>query len=234
MEEHAEIISGSKVIGYLDSLIKTRRVCKMEIPNTEYGWITLLLGIRQLNHSHYLLIDKVAGFEKAFSRSTDQEIFLEVLENDGVPCQFKTRVIECHPTAILAEVPKSIYRMQRRGHFRIKAHSGTEIAYHLNQTVRGMGIVMDYSLGGVAFFMERSLQLHVGQEIDKIELRIPQGDQWISFQIPKVIVRRIERNFPEKDLCCLEFLEMSEKTIEPLWHHIFNEQRMLLRRIKKA
>jgi c-di-GMP-binding flagellar brake protein YcgR len=81
--------------------------------------------------------------------------------------------------------------------------------------------------------MERSLQLHVGQEIDKIELRIPQGDQWISFQIPKVIVRRIERNFPKKDVCCLEFLEMSEKTIEPLWRHIFKEQRMLLRRIKK-
>ena len=234
MEQPAEMIDGKRLIDTLWALIDSRRLCKMVIPNTPYGLITLLLGFQKQGNSQYLLIDNEPGFERTFSRLTNPEVSLEFLEKDGVPCQFKTRVIECHPTVLLAEVSRSIYRIQRRRHFRIKAHSGTEIAYHLSQTVKGMGIVKDYSLGGVAFLMERSMKIEVGDYTDKIELRIPQEDQPISFQIPKAIVRRTERNFPEKDLYSLEFLEMSKKTIDPLWRHIFKEQRMLLRRIKKA
>ena len=68
MDQTAEILDGNRLIGTLHGAIESRRVCKMEIPNTKFAWITLILGIQSVGDSHYLLIDKVAGFEKALSQ----------------------------------------------------------------------------------------------------------------------------------------------------------------------
>ena len=233
MEESLEIVEGKRLLEMLHGWIDARRVCKVEIPNTRYGWITLLLGIQEVDQTYYLLIDKVKGFERALSRSPDQEVSIEFIEKDGVACQFKIQVVECLPKIIRAELPKSIYRMQRRRSFRTKAWSGTEIVFHLSQGKEERSKVKDYSLGGVAFFMDRPLEIHMGDELTRIDLTIPQGGREISFHIPKALVKRIERDPQGKDVCALEFLEMPEATQERLWLHIFKEQRSLLRKTGK-
>lgn len=233
MEESIEIVEGKRLIGMLHGLIDSHRICKMEIPNTSYQWITLLLGLQELDHSYYLLIDKVKGFEKALSRSPDREISVEFIEKDGVACQFKTQVIECLPKILRAELPMSIYRMQRRKSFRTKAWSGTEIVFHLTQGKEERLKVKDYSLGGVAFFMDRPIEIHIGDELTKIDLMVPQDGREIYFHISRASVKRIERRFPGKDVCALEFLEMPRETQERLSRQIFKEQRALLRKTGK-
>lgn len=230
--DQPEIIYGEKLLEMLKVLSESRRFCKMEIPHTNYGWITLVLGLQPVGRLNYLLIDKVAGFEQRLSRSLNQEISVEFLETDGVPCQFRARVFECRPEAIWVELPTSLYRIQKRRFFRVKARLGTAIVFHLDQAIEEKASVKDYSLGGVAFFMDRHLKLAVGDQPKEMELRIPQRNGSVSFHIPLATVIRIEPQIGGKDICALEFSEIPEATREQLWRHIFKEQRLFLRKTK--
>src|SRR5512139_3140724 len=110
MDQSAEVLDGNSLIGTLHGAIESRRVCKMEIPNTKFVWITLILGIQSIGDSHYLLIDKVSGFEKAVNQSRNEEIAVDFMEADGVPCHFTTRVVKLRPEALWVEMPQSIFR----------------------------------------------------------------------------------------------------------------------------
>ena len=232
MGQTAEILDGNRLIGTLHGAIESRRVCKMEIPNTKFEWITLILGIRSVKDSHYLLIDKVAGFEKALSQSRNKEIVIDFMEADGVPCHFTTRVMEFRPDALWVELPQSIFRMQKRRFYRVKARLGTELVFHLGLGQEEKARVRDYSMGGVAFLMERHLKLNPEEQVTDIELKVPQGREMISFYNPLAVVIRIEAQPGGKDVCVLEFVGMSDATKERLWRHIFEEQRMQLKKTK--
>jgi len=234
MDEAAEILDGQRLLGTIEGVIEARRVCRMEIPNTEFAWITIILGMESIGDSHFLLIDKVREFETAMSHSTGKEISVDFMEADGVPCHFTTQVFESRADALWVELPRSILRMQKRKYYRVKARSGTEIVFHLGPGQKEKATVRDYSMGGIAFVMERHVKLEPGERVTRVELRIPQGSQSISFPIPFAIVKRIERQPGQKEVCVLEIADMSESTKEVLWRHIFEEQRTLLKRTKKS
>ncbi len=233
MEELGEMISGKGMIDHLHELVAKRRMCKMEIPNTPHSWITLLLNLREIGGSYYLWIDRVAGGEKILARYRDREVSFEFLEIDGVPCRFQTRIVGFHPEGWRAELPKSIFRLQRRGFVRIAARSGVEIVFHFGKGEE-RAKVKDYSLGGVSFFGDRSLPLHPGDSVDQLELKIPRGPGEINFRIPRAVVRRMERHSSGKDLWALQFVEMSDNTQQQMWRHIFEEQRIWLQKIKRT
>lgn len=114
-EQYSEIITGDKdVLNTLRPLIASRVMCKMEILRTNESWVTLLLEIRNLGNTYQLLIDNVAGFEAGLSKFSDKEVSLEFAEKGGVPCRFNTRISACNPREILSELPRVIYRIQRR------------------------------------------------------------------------------------------------------------------------
>jgi c-di-GMP-binding flagellar brake protein YcgR len=231
-DQPTEIIDGEKLVEMLQGWIHSRRICKMEIPDTHYGWFTLLSGLQKGPDSQYLLIDKVSGFEKAISRSTSQEVALEFLEKDGIRCQFMTRVIKSRASEIQVELPNAIYRIQRRATFRIPALSGTEIIFYIYPDKEERAKVKDYSLGGVAFLMEEVLKLSIDDKVTNIQLRLPQGKEFKTIHIPSAAVRRIEQDPQGKHLYALEFLEFREKTKEELWNHMIETQRRLIRKTK--
>ncbi len=233
MNQNVEILDGHRLIGTLRGVIESRRVCRMEIPNTEFSWITLILGIQSLKDSYYLLIDKVGGFEKALSQSRSKEIAIDFMEADGVPCHFKTRLFAFHPEALWVEVPQSISRMQKRRFYRVKARLGTEVVFRVDPDHEERAKVRDYSMGGVAFFVERHLNLHLDDQVRDVHLKIPQEKEFLSFYSPLSVVIRIEVDPTGKDICVLEFGETSEAAKERLWRHIFEEERVLLKRTKR-
>jgi c-di-GMP-binding flagellar brake protein YcgR len=234
MDPLIEIVEGQRLIEMLHGLIDSRKMCRMEIPHTNHGWITLLLGIDRGPGSDYLLIDQITGFEKILSHYPSREISLEFLERDGVPCRFRTRVAECGGKVIRTELPRSISRMQKRKSFRTRARSGAEILFHRGGGKEGRARVKDYSLGGVSFFVETFLEICIGEELTHIALRIPWEDHSASFDIPRAVVRRLEDASSGNVLCAIEFLEMPGKTKELLWHHLFEEERVTLRKTRKS
>jgi c-di-GMP-binding flagellar brake protein YcgR len=234
-EQISEIISGNKdVIDTLQSLIDSRVMCKMEIPNTDQSWITLLLEVRNVRNAYHLLIDSVSGFEAALSTLPEKEVSLEFKDRAGVPCRFHTKIIACNPKQILSDLPREIHRIQRRKYFRVEAHLGTEISFLDGpSTARKKAEVKNYSGGGVAFFLQNDLNLNVGDSLTDLYLNVPEGGKQIRFCIPKAAIRRIESesSVPGKSLCAIEFTEIPEETRNDITSHVFRQQRVIMQRI---
>ncbi len=235
-EQFTEIITGDRaVIDSLRPLIDSRVVCNMQILRTNLSWITLLLEIRRNEDEYHLLIDRVAGFETALLKSPEKQVSLEFMDKGGVPSQFQTKVIACHPKEILAELPRAIYRIQRRQYFRIDALLGTEITFMTgSSTERQKAKVKNYSAGGIAFFMEKEFRFGVGDTLTNIDLNIPEGERLISFRIPKALIRRMTSNSPYsgKAICAIEFIEISGQTRNGIISHIFKQERVVIQRIR--
>jgi len=227
-----DIITGQNLFDMLQAWIDSRRMGRMEILETPFSWITILLGIQREGNSEYLLVDHVPNFESMLSRSPSQEVVFEILEN-GILCKFRSRVIRYQPPAIWLELPGSIQRIQRRAHFRVTATSRAEIIF----TIAGKEekvTVRDYSLGGVSFLMGSHQQFNPGDEVTDLILTLPQGKAVVSYPIAQAVVRRIEEHFEDRGkLCGLEFLKLEKKTQQKLAQHLFEEQRLLLRQGRK-
>ena len=116
----------------------------------------------------------------------------------------------------------------------MKARLGTELFFRVGSQEKEKAKVRDYSMGGIAFFMERHLKLNVGDQVSDVELKIPREREPITFYNPLGVVIRIEHHPMEKDICVLEleFVGMSDATKEQLWRHIFEEQRIQLKKTK--
>jgi c-di-GMP-binding flagellar brake protein YcgR len=233
-EQYTEIITGDKIIiATLYSLIDSRTKCKMDFPRTRYSWVTMLLDIRNDSNSYYLLIDRVTGFEEALLNNPAREVSLEFMDK-GVPCRFNTRVIAPHHQEIWSELPKVIYRIQRRQYFRIEALLGTEITFQIPSSEgKEKGKVKNYSAGGVAFFLEKDLIFSVGDMLTDIHLKVHEGNEQIDFHIPKATIRRIEPPFLHdgRTLCAIEFLEIAKETRDHLISHIFKQQRVVIQKL---
>jgi len=227
-----EIITGPNLIGMLQAWIDSRRMGKMEVLQTPFSWITILLGIQRERDSDYLLIDPVPNFEGILSRSPHQEVVFEIMEN-GILCKFRTRIFRYQPRAIWLELPGSIQRIQRRAYFRITATRRAEIIFRFAGKEEKVK-VRDYSLGGVSFLMGSHQQFKPGDEVTDIILTLPQGKAMVSYPIDRAVVRRIEEHFETKGrLCGLEFLRLEKTTQQKFARHLFEEQRSLLRQGRK-
>ena len=233
MDQPAEMIQGERLGEMVQALIDSRRICKMEIPETSYSWITLLIGAKKAGSSNYLLVDGVTGFEEALSLSNKQEVVLDFSAFDGVPCHFQTAVIKCLPKEIWVEFPEAIYRVQKRAYYRLEAPAGAEISYQVENEKEKKARIRDYSLGGVAFLIHGEPNLKPGHPVKNIRLRLPQGQGWITVHIPLAVVRRVEQGpHPLEALCALEFLQISDTTREQLGKHIFEKQRSFIRKFR--
>ncbi len=237
VERFTEIVAEEKmVVAALQSLIDGQIKCTLEIPRTNYSWVTLLLGIRRSKNSYYLLIDKVSGFEAILSRFPEREVSVEFRDAVGVPCTFNVRIAACRSQDILSQLPREIHRIQRRQYFRMEASLGTEVTFHTGSSeVTERGTIRNYSAGGVAFFFERETSLEVGDSVTRIDIRIPQKAGMIQFDIPKGIVRRVEETsfYGGRRLCALEFLEVPIETRNGMISHIFKDQRVAIQRLRR-
>jgi len=114
-DQYIEIINENKsILKTIQSLIDDRVVGKIEIPNTQHSWVTMILGIKKIKDSSFLSIDRIEGFESILSKYPNQEVSLEFMTQGGVPCRFRTKIVECLLNNILAELPREIYRIQKR------------------------------------------------------------------------------------------------------------------------
>jgi hypothetical protein len=227
-----EIISGQKLVEMLQTLIDSRHLCTIEISQTRFSWMTILLSIQKDGPSHFLLVDPVARFERVLSRFPSREVSFEFLEN-GILCKFSSRVVRCDPQAIWLEFPDFLYRNQKRAHFRVEASSNEEIAFRAAGKEEKAPI-KNYSLGGVSFYIESHLELNTGDELRDLILILPKGMSMLSYPISLAVVRRIAmQSGDKKKLCALQFLKTERVIQEELGRHIFEKQRSIIRRLRK-
>jgi c-di-GMP-binding flagellar brake protein YcgR len=233
-EQFIETISGDKsILTTIKYLIDARVLGKIEIPDTEHRWITMILEIKKMKGSSFLSIDKIEGFESILANYSNREVSLEFMDKGGVPCRFRTKIVKCRPKDILSELPREIYRIQKRQYCRINTLPETEITFRIGSSEQEKGEVKDLSGGGTAFFIEKDLKSNVGNLLIDISLKIPEGNDWHSFHILQAVVRRmVYPSFPDKrTLLGIEFLEMSKEIRDKLIAFISEQQRVVIQKL---
>jgi len=233
-EQFIETISGDKsILTTIKYLIDARVLGKIEIPDTEHRWITMILEIKKMKGSSFLSIEKIEGFESILAKYPNREVSLEFMDKGGVPCRFRTKIVECRPKDILSELPREIYRIQKRQYFRINALPGTEITFRIGSSEQEKGEVKDLSERGAAFFIEKDLKSSISNLLIDISLKIPEGNGRRSFHIPQAVVRRmVNPSFPDRrTFCAIEFLEMSKEIRDNLMAYISEQQRVVIQKL---
>lgn len=233
-EQFIETISGDKsILTTIKYLIDARVLGKIEIPDTEHRWITMILEIKKMKGSSFLSIEKIEGFESILAKYPNREVSLEFMDKGGVPCRFRTKIVECRPKDILSELPREIYRIQKRQYFRINALPGTEITFRIGSSEQEKGEVKDLSERGAAFFIEKDLKSSISNLLIDISLKIPEGNGRRSFHIPQAVVRRmVNPSFPDRrTFCAVEFLEMSKEIRDNLMAYISEQQRVVIQKL---
>lgn len=234
-DQFIEITSdGESILKTIQAIIDDRVVGKIEIPDTKYSWITMILEIKRMKGSSFLSIERIEGLESLLSKFPNREVSLEFMDKGGVPCRFRTRVVECRPNDIWSEFPKEIYRIQKRQYFRVNALPGTEIIIRMGPSKEEKGEVKNLCEGGVAFFTERKLNLNIGDLLNDIYLNIPEGNERLSFYIPQAVIRRIVNPSirERRTFYGTEFLEMSKETREKLMAYISQQQMVVIQKLK--
>ncbi len=234
MEQSTEILRGSKALEIIKFLAGSRRMCKIEIPDTDFCWLSVLLYLQKEDTETYLVFDGLNGFESILAGFPDREIRVEYLEIDGIPCYFHSRVTRSGSNGIWVSFPKEVYRIQRRIFYRLKALAGTEITFQMDSERQGKGIVRDYSLGGVAFVTDQPLELKKDDRVENLCLRVPSGRDWFIVHIASAVVRRVEKETQQGfHLYALQFLDLADAMRNCLTRHIFEQQRSQLRKVGK-
>jgi hypothetical protein len=234
MDQSSERIDGDRMIEMLQGWIDSRRLCKMTLPDTDYAWITIILNIEAAGPLRSLMVDKVKGIDKVISRYEKSGLRFEFLERDGVSCWFKTRFIRSRPGTFQIELPEFISRMQRRRYVRISARSGAEVLFQRDNGRMVSANIKDYGLGGISFLTPPFFNLNMDELVSEVKLRIPHEGGWNHFHIPLARVKRLEKMASGGGVCVLEFIEIPEIEKEQLWHSIFKEQRLQLRKTGKT
>ena len=157
-EQTFEVIEGEKVFRVLREIIETRQLCRIRILPFQFGGLTLILSLYKINRNPCLVIDKIPNIDQILSQSRYKEIGIEFSEKGGVSWYFCSQIIEVQQNFILAEIPKTMFRLQRRRYFRIDANAGTEIIFHTQAGEERGAKVKDYGVGGITFFFRISNQ----------------------------------------------------------------------------
>jgi c-di-GMP-binding flagellar brake protein YcgR len=230
MEKEGEAITGGLLLSTLRDLVHSRKICRMEIPHTEYGWFTVLLDVAGEGSRASLWIDRVSGFDQALAQSKGREVSIEFLEKGAIPCWFQSRVLKSDKAGIEVRVPEVLYRVQRRHFFRMKAPLGSEAVFYLGPGKEKRGSVKDYSLGGVALFLDPAGAPPLGEQVTDLRLRVLGAKGGLEVSVPLATVRRISHDPSGRVLCAIEFLKMAETARESLWRHLLEEQRASIQR----
>ena len=236
MEQPAQLLQGGDIPLILQSAIKSRRRIRMEIPRTTYAWITLFLGFEPGAGGPWLIIDQVTGFDQALRFSRNRTISLSFFDRAGVPFHFSTEVHLSQPKEIWAELPRMIYRVQRRAFYRVKASLGMEVMVRDLVDQEYKARVKDYSMGGVAFYKELCEQwfkeLKTDVTLQDNALLFPLGEEILTIPVPLAEIRRIVGIPPDTVQGALEFLQLPESSRAQLERLIFEQQRLVIQKIK--
>ena len=236
MEPPREIIRDEERLDLLKRVIRTRQRVRMEIPDTPYCWITLLLALEEEQRNHHLVIDPVADFQRALQQSGASGIRLSFFDRESVPCAFPAQVLNVQPDAIWAEFPPVIFRLQRRAYYRVQAAAGMEIIFQDTEIPEIRAQIKDYGLGGVAFYKDRGAGWF-RQLVEEMELRgnrilIPTEGELLEIPISLAVVRRITAFHPGTIRGALEFLQFPESSRIQLTRLVFEQQRKIIQQIK--
>ncbi|MFZ7113281.1 MAG: PilZ domain-containing protein [Desulfatiglandales bacterium] len=237
---HGDRIFGDKIGELFEHLRKDRRLIKLNLPGKGgYERLTIVTEVVREEDIPCFVIDCPAGFHEWIRDAEIQEfenltMFFEFVGPDHIPYAFKSTPVRTDRRDIRVKIPRSVERIQRRGHFRIEPPSGTVITF-FRDTGRCKNSVLNLSLSGALISPRKTplpgLRPSPGEQLHDIKLIVKKRPFKIQINIKKAVVGRLGKDAAAAmEYYALRFLEMEKEEERTLEQWLIQWQREVLRR----
>jgi hypothetical protein len=230
--EDIEKICGEYRYTLLEDLLAERTPVNFRIEGTEFEKLTFVTGLKHMQTTPYLLVDRFRGLSGALSAKRD--VLLNFTGIDKLQYCFKTSIHEITENDIWLEFPQFIERIQRRKHFRVATPLGTTVLVAKNERTYE-GHAVNLSMVGVLFKeavrSEGKSQWSVGEDVDHVQVLWSKDFVSTSISVKKARVKRVVKD-PVTGRCwyALHFLELDSEEEEKLREFIYKCQREALQK----
>jgi c-di-GMP-binding flagellar brake protein YcgR len=126
MEEPESIIEDQIPI-LLERLKSERTILKLYMPGINNDWLSIVLGIKANNESPCFVIDFPGGGGYELRNSQGKKVIIEFTDRNRVHYRLRSVIKNVEDQNIYVLMPEAVYRMQRRGFFRVPSPIDTRV-----------------------------------------------------------------------------------------------------------
>jgi len=237
-----EKIQGAGVLKLIKEIKNNGMPLKMQVIKGDYERFILIAEIRKWMKAHYFIVKYSEDFRIAIDELDDLRMRFEFAGKDDVNYAFETGSEQISRNTIWLRLPETVYRYQRREHFRLEAPRGTRLNFKINDTYFNL-LVINISLGGtlgVLVSLTREMELVLQKEtpnmLESVELIFPDNnnDEYSKLTIKQCKIKRQQINpQTQRRECAIEFAEIAEDQQEQLKTLFYQWQRAYLKRRKR-
>jgi c-di-GMP-binding flagellar brake protein YcgR len=233
--EDPEIITGDKISLLMDQLRQEHTILKLYMPGIGNDWLSIVVGIKKENGTPCFVIDSPSGAGFYLHGSKGQKIIIEFTDRNHVHYRLRSVIERVADQNVYVMMPEFVYRLQRRGYFRVPSPVDTKISVS-DQDGRLSLEVVNISESGV--LASNPSASHTGVRFFKgavkglvIIYKEDEGEQII--RIKKAEIRRVVKR---PDTGCYEyafmFLDRGKDIEKEIRMFIYSCQRKMLYRQK--
>jgi c-di-GMP-binding flagellar brake protein YcgR len=125
--EDPEIITGDKIPLLMNQLRQEHAILKLYMPGIGNDWLSIVLGVKKDNGTPCFVIDSPSGAGFYLHASKGQKIIIEFTDRNHVHFRLRSVIERVADQNVYVMMPEVVYRLQRRGCFRVPSPIDTKI-----------------------------------------------------------------------------------------------------------
>jgi c-di-GMP-binding flagellar brake protein YcgR len=233
--EEPEIIAEEQIPVLFGRLKRERTILKLYIPGINNDWLSIVIGIEAHNGLPCFVIDFPGGAGHDLWNSQGKRAIIEFTDRNRVHCRLKSVIEKIEDQNIYMLMPETVYRLQRRGFFRVPSPINTRVIIRDEDGSLDLDVV-NIGEGGVLVSnptsSHRSVRFFRGA-FKGLSIVYKENEAQERIEIKKAEIRRVVKR-PETG--CYEYAFMFRdrgKDIEKeIRKFIYSCQRKMLYRMK--
>jgi c-di-GMP-binding flagellar brake protein YcgR len=233
--EEPESITGDQIPILFDRLKSERTILKLHLMGVRNDWLSIVIGIKTSNGTPCFVMDFPGGAGYELRGSQGKKVIIEFTDRNRVHYRLRSVIEMIEDQNLYALMPETVYRLQRRGYFRVPSPIDTRVIIRDEDGSLDLDVVNISERGllasnptashrGVRFFKGAFKGLSIVYKENEDQERI---------EIKKAEIRRVAKR-PEAD--CYEyaflFLDRGRDMEKELRKFIYSCQRKILYRKK--
>ena len=227
-----EKTDSTPVINHLLKHLKNNRTPLTIVTNGYQAGPTVLIDIA----GEKLLLDKPVDWPGKATERTRKNLQLRVIFRDAAHKwnHFDVKVVGNDINTLFVSRPQTLYRLERRAHYRVTAPNGAKISFSCDNTRYEKGILNDISAGGMLFSMPETLQGE-GKQLDDIDITLPTAaeDEIEYIRIKKGEIVRCKHDIVSKRAAIGVAFEVTGKEEENLLQVVRQQELSQLQKQKQ-
>lgn len=180
------------VISHLLKHLKNNRTPLTIVTNGYQAGPTILFDINE----EVLHLDKPVDWPGKATIKSRKNVPLRVIFRDAAHKwnHFDVKVVGNDVDTLFLSLPKTLYRLERRNHYRVPAPSGAMISFSCNEARYDKGILNDISAGGMMISIPGTFKAE-GKQLKDIDITLPIAeDDMKHIHIPKGTIVRYQKD----------------------------------------